>query len=710
MYNEKNNNNATCNDYNEYHRSKDMEERLVNKEKTAETAAHAMPSVEMVKIIHREKKEMVRVVDKSVNAEEHNSQEQQPEPVYAQSNKIEVNIKPAENNVSLSADALSYGPSNCITAAVPPQMYGVNNLACVGDTKNHIHKPYISVLYDDAAIMRRYRLPMGPYHCRKSEQWQCLLYKHDTAICNFIVSIDKITYDGEKYKYVCSVYLNNREYTVKCDVANFRQLKWLDDIPRTMIWARNLLQEYLNVLAMNNDIMEEYIDAIPGWRVVDGKRLYITPDGVIGHPEMLIQSSVGQHFKNIRSKERGDIWKFQEMAAVTKQNPAAQLILLYDMMSFCYTLFKDAGFVPKFLLFLHGARGTKKTSVALALTQIENKTAAEYTVKSTAAGLESGFNVYKDSVMLIDDLHPAVDKAEERIMKANLDLITRLFGDANGKHRDLSFAREKREQYTTAGGCIVTGEYISGYESSLSRTLFLPLGQDDVDTMVLTDIQSDPGRLSLFMVRFIEYLSADTDKIVEYIKQTCGKYRAEREHCHSNARYAEYRAQLLVSAEIFYKMFCVDAGYMTIDEAYQILRQCMTAIDIVIDKNNQQLKAQSPATVLCKALLSGINSSIVNVIQFGQPLNYDNIVIDGDSKLYMTKETVLLLYKHYMQSNGIAHDSQNTSELLNILKSINAIKVINKNGRTRRTHKLEGYANKRFVHIYKQALIDQINA
>ena len=35
MYNEKNNNNATCNDYNEYHRSKDMEERLVNKEKTA---------------------------------------------------------------------------------------------------------------------------------------------------------------------------------------------------------------------------------------------------------------------------------------------------------------------------------------------------------------------------------------------------------------------------------------------------------------------------------------------------------------------------------------------------------------------------------------------------------------------------------------------------------------------------------------------------
>lgn len=256
MYNEKNNNNATCNDYNEYHRSKDMEERLVNKEKTAETAAHAMPSVEMVKIIHREKKEMVRVVDKPANAEEHNSKKQQLEPIHAQSNKIEVNIKPAENNVSLSADALSYGPSNYITSAVQPQMYGGNNVVCVGDTKNHIHKPYISVLYDDAAIMRRYRLPMGPYHYRKSAQGQCLLYKNNTAVCNFIVSIDKIKYNGEKHKYVCSVYLNNREYTVKCDVANFRQLKWLDDIPRTMIWERNLLQEYLNGLAMNRVCQE----------------------------------------------------------------------------------------------------------------------------------------------------------------------------------------------------------------------------------------------------------------------------------------------------------------------------------------------------------------------------------------------------------------------------------------------------------------------
>lgn len=654
--------------------------------------------VEMVKVINTPKKEMVKIVDMAEINNRQDPHEQKTQSVCDPVYKFSYNNKH-------DTPVLLY-TNNCV-GFTQLLKYSNNTESNRNSVDNCIHAPYTKILDDN--IFQKYRLPIASYSYRLCTNGQFTLFNNNTAVCNFLVNINTIKYESGKSKYTCSVCINRKEYNVECDVADYKNLKWIYSIPQTIVFNEEMLKKYLIELIMQSNIQEENVNNVPGWNMLGDKWIYVTPDGVIGHPELRIRSNIGQHFNCIYSPDAGDINKFLEMTDVTKQNPAAQIIILYDIMSFCYTLFRDAGFVPKFLLFLHGERGTKKTSVALALTQIESKTSAEFTMKSTPAGLESGFNTYKDSVMLIDDLHPSVDKAEGRAMRANLDLITRLFGDANGKRRDLSFSREKKEQYTTAGGCIVTGEYISGLESSLSRTLFLPLAKNDVDTGILTDIQNDPERLSLFMIKFIEYVSADTEKIVNAIRKRCLYYRTERENYYSNDRYAEYRAQLLAAAEIFYKAFCVEMGYINNNTADQIVRKCLFDIEMVIDRNDKALKAQNPVTMLCSALLDSIDNKSVNVIPFGHHSDAPNAVIITESAFYMSKETLLSIYVNYQQSNGFVFDNCNSRMLLDYLESINAIKITYESGRARRTNKLEGYGNKRFVHINKMALLYQLN-
>ena len=88
------------------------------------------------------------------------------------------------------------------------------------------------------------------------------------------------------------------------------------------------------------------------------------------------------------------------MSAITR-SPVASILVLYTAMSVMNSLYRKANFTPKFLLFVHGFRGSYKTSLSLALSQIEYKDTPLFTLKATKAGIESNFRVTLFSTMMI---------------------------------------------------------------------------------------------------------------------------------------------------------------------------------------------------------------------------------------------------------------------------------------------------------------------
>ena len=368
--------------------------------------------------------------------------------------------------------------------------------------------------------------------------------------------------EGINPRYQCKITFKKTGETIEKEVPVkiFADGKWLNDIPGfAAIVKATTLKEYLNTLVLNYNGPKTKEISKPGWTLVNNQYVYVTPQGSIGGNFNLF-SRYGQKFvQPYQNAVTGYLPDFLEMQQLTPNKPIASIICLYTVLSFTHTLFKDAGYPVKFVLFLNGLRGNMKTSLALAMTQIENNKTPTYTLKATGAGLEAGFRDYKDAVMLIDDLAPTNDTAMARELQKNLELVVRCFGDGTGRMRNNDYQDKNIQQYEAEGGAIITGEYTTGVESSLSRCLFLELHEYDIDKALLSKFQEDnPEKLVRFLLGLITYIAHNQVRLKQLIADTCKNYRAIYQGQFSNPRYAEYLAQLKTASELL-----LDFGHNT---------------------------------------------------------------------------------------------------------------------------------------------------
>ncbi len=292
---------------------------------------------------------------------------------------------------------------------------------------------------------------------------------------------------GEKQNYYqCEIYVKGNVFTKNISVSEYSNAKWVNGIPGIAFLgsknkSKDLLFIYLQKLVDKFDLSRQIKQyKKPGWQIVNEKYFYVTPEGVIGDENIKIVSENGQHFRCLVSSP-DSFGKYLSFIECTKSN-VATILILYFSMSLCNSLYRKADFTPKFTVFLHGPRGNFKTSLALALTQIEYSDSPIYTLKATKAGLESGFRSYRDSVMLIDDLAPTQVSSDRKALLSNLEVIVRAFGDGTGVVRNFDYLDKEKaleiDQYKAEGGAVLTGEFFEGCESSLARCLFLPLDKN----------------------------------------------------------------------------------------------------------------------------------------------------------------------------------------------------------------------------------------
>lgn len=515
-----------------------------------------------------------------------------------------------------------------------------------------------------------------------------------------------------KVHYTCEVFVKGKSTEVPLSADKYFDGGWVRSVSGvTTIGKKSEIGQglfnYLSGLVAMFDISKvvNHVEK-PGWQDVDGKLAYVTPEGVIGSNSRTI-ADYGQRFGELDKQRIGHLGSFLDMLKLTPNTVAAAIIVLYIVLSFSYKLFMRAGMVPKFILFLLGPSGSRKTSLALAMTQLENTDRPQYTMKSTAAALESGFKTYKDAIMLIDDLAPDMQVSERNAMQRNLELLTRCFGDGTGKKRNHDYLKAGKEisQYEAEGGAIITGEYSTGCASSLARNLFLNLDKNDVDINLLTDVQNNP-RLAPFLYGFLQYLTVNSTRIIDLIRNRTQQHRREAQGQYSHSRYAEYRAQLLTAAELLVR-YGQETQQLTTVEAESLWAYFCQQIGAVIADNDQKSIEATPITVLCNALVVGSEQRFFPVVPFGEPVaKGSHVILEDEEAYYIQQSDILKIVDHYTEVNGINKLGLSVNGLGELLADARIIEKQKEGSKVRCAGKYPHYGNTRYSKIDKVKLFE----
>ncbi len=248
--------------------------------------------------------------------------------------------------------------------------------------------------------------------------------------------------------------------------------------------------------------------AVTGWKKIGEEWYYLMP-GDDNH-------TVDLHGKlqGYGMERKCDPLDIQTAACLLRMMPAPEEVM-FPLLAVAFLsplnhFLKEAGCEPKFVLFLLGKTGSRKSTLAaLTLSFFGRFTASELPLsfRDTANSILYNAFALKDVLTVIDDLHPS-SRAEEQKMNGTAQAVMRAYGDRTGKGR-LRADATPMESRPPQGNAIVTAEFAPDIgESGTARYFALELKERDVDLQILSAYQREAanGTLRRCMFAYTEWI------------------------------------------------------------------------------------------------------------------------------------------------------------------------------------------------------------
>jgi len=466
----------------------------------------------------------------------------------------------------------------------------------------------------------------------------------------------------------------------------------------------NFLYQYLSWLIYvsgNLNICRLYKNA--GWIKDAGRHMYLTADGAVGHPELNARAVSELHIAN--SSLDSISQEFCKMLSIIREAWKSMGLILYVMMQFLHSVFETAGAVPKFVLFLSGPRGCRKTAVCQCMVQLVRKDTPAVNFLATEAGIQNQLARYRDQCILIDDLAPTSDRGEKKRKEKMLEMVLRLFGDSGERVINPNFtpgAADKTD-YSVHGGAVLTGEYFysAGSESSIARAVVIELNQDSVNLEVLSYFQNNPSILESLLYRLILYVTDHYMRVLQIIRDNVLYYRDyARQIPFSNGRYADYLAQYMATAHIVAEMFVQESG-IDGNQYHQFIHYIEKGIVMLLLENNEKLKQRAPIHIILSALLFAISSGKIG--EWGMSFGEGIRLVQKEGTVYFRQMDLSDITREYCQKLNIPHLRMSSNEIGKILDSSGLFHRYGSDKRLGRRY-VTVYGNERLIDISLEKL------
>lgn len=345
--------------------------------------------------------------------------------------------------------------------------------------------------------------------------------RKDVPLANFFAWIEKdiIKDDGAERQRsygIKGVVLHSKKLLPQIFVpaSEFDSMKWLAMWgPEPNILPGNKVRDTVRhaIQTTAKATTQEQTFAHLGWVKIDGVWKYLHAQGAVGIPNVNVEidprlnnfflpDSCGNPLEAMKASV--------ELLDIAPHRVTLPLWGLVFLSPLCEWL-RNVHLEPKFLVWLHGYTGSRKTTLAkLFLSHfgdlLEHPPAS---FKDTANSVEKrGFDA-KDSLLLIDDYHPTDNPREAKTMTQLAQQILRGYGDRVGRGR-MRQDTSLRPDYPPRGMAIATAEDVLSGGSSVARLFPVELKKSDIERELdkLSKAQMQAHKLSEAMVGYLEWL------------------------------------------------------------------------------------------------------------------------------------------------------------------------------------------------------------
>ncbi|MNW41014.1 hypothetical protein D3C74_181400 [compost metagenome] len=374
-----------------------------------------------------------------------------------------------------------------------------------------------------------------------------------TPISNFVARIVKsITKDNGTERLTLYeidgvlIESEKRLPPIQVPANEFESMKWLSMWgPEPNIFPGNLIRDVVRFAIQSTAAAatHERIFTHLGWITLEGNWRYLHAGGALGDSNVKVE--LDPRLQNYILPQTPSDPRKAMKASLELLNVAPHRITLalwgLTYLSPLCELLRMIGLEPKFLVWLYGYTGSRKTTLAkLFLSHFGNLLEhPPASFKDTANSVEKrGFDT-KDSLLLIDDYHPTSSPREKQSMELLAQQVLRGYGDRVARGR-MKQDTTLRADYPPRGMAIVTAEDMLNGGSSVARLFPVELHKTDVTLDLLTKAQLEAKELSAAMKGYLEWIGQVMSTPEESgLKELFAKKRHEAAHLGVHGRLVE---------------------------------------------------------------------------------------------------------------------------------------------------------------------------
>lgn len=404
---------------------------------------------------------------------------------------------------------------------------------------------------------------------------------------------------------------------------------------------------------------------VTGWKRIAEVWHYLMP-GDDAHTVMLPGKMQGYNMER-----RFDQLDIQTAGCLLRMMPAPEEVM-FPLLAFTFLcplnhFLKEAGCEPKFVLFLVGKTGSRKSTLAALMLSFFGKfTASELPLSFRDTANSILYNAFslKDVLTVIDDLHPS-SRMEEQKMNGTAQAIMRAYGDRTGKGR-LRADSTLMESRPPQGNAIITAEFAPDIgESGTARYFALELKESDVDLQMLSSYQREAanGTLQRCMFAYTEWIKEtflhSEEAKQEFVKFLSARFLSCREEfrksdirCHG--RVPETVAHLRMGMD-FFLLFLKEKSVLDEESCAEIQQRFRDILYCLAARQAENIEQDKPTHVFIRKLYALLESNQAYVddknnpaeFGFGTCLGYQD-----DTFLYLHSELCHKVVRKFCEEQG----------------------------------------------------------
>ena len=464
-----------------------------------------------------------------------------------------------------------------------------------------------------------------------------------TKVCNFAPRIvsEKTVDDGavtEKTLVLSGVHADGstlpKVEVTGADLSNFNWLldKWgAKCIIEVGQRCKDHLRYYIQTTCDSAEQLTEY--HVTGWKKIDGEWHFLLPG----------DDSLNVTLKGKLQHYCGESY-FDLYAPIDAYNlfekPPAPSCVIQSLVAFAFLtplneFMRQAGCMPKFVLFLTGRTGTRKSTIAALILSFFGKftsTDLPMSFRDTANSIIANSFSLKDVLTCIDDFYPS-DYAEMKKLNATAQTVMRAYGDRTGRAR-LRSDSTLMESRPPQGNAVITGELSPDIgESGTARYFTLELKEEDVDLGSLSVCQSEAadGAYRRTMYAYTQwlkrrYLRDDDhveklrDKLLSWHKTYRNNYYHHNQTCHG--RLPEIVACLMIGMRFFLQFLKENCVIKQEDQEIE-LELFRKELYALADLQSTNVEHDKPVNIFIRKLYSLIEGGKAMITERNRPDSFD---------------------------------------------------------------------------------------